>query len=428
MSESSTFTVSFAQSINWEARKKSIFSALFFCAFLSLCIRGVYEVTIGKVLAYGAQVGLWSLVLFSSVMVFRYRATNGLSTGIVLTFLFGLSAMVSSVWTLDVAGFQNGIIATLVNVYLLLLFVVGYGFQTEAFTAKPIMISMALPGVVLPIFGLVQLLQIPIFELPGRSILRPPSLTGSYLHFPLLCGILAICLLEGAKALRWRSLYFVSFLCLIGVLISGGRSGTVVLLGTCALYIVFEFSKRSDATKLKFAAIALVSVLAFAAVFAMAYQFVPTLQRISRLWDLQEGANTTRLIIWTNMISYWLHTNLWFGEFTGMVGNTTNNVGGNDYTNEVVGGGLVAESGVLEQLINFGVLGFLSFYGVIILSFRAIEKQCTFLRALFISAMIQTLFYQSTEVLPYMAMLAFLPQLSRSLLIAGRERYSNQGR
>jgi hypothetical protein len=63
-----------------------------------------------------------------------------------------------------------------------------------------------------------------------------------------------------------------------------------------------------------------------------------------------------------------------------------------------------------------------------LLSFRAIEKRCTFLRALFISAMIQTLFYQSTEVLPYMAMLAFLPQFSRSLLIAGGERYSNQGR
>jgi hypothetical protein len=62
------------------------------------------------------------------------------------------------------------------------------------------------------------------------------------------------------------------------------------------------------------------------------------------------------------------------------------------------------------------------------LTYRAIEKDCTFLRALFISAMIQTLFYQSTEVLPYMAMLAFLPFFSRSLVIAGGDRYSNQGR
>jgi len=427
MSESHAIPVSFAESINWEAKKRSLFSALFFCAFLSLCIRGIYEVTIGKVLAYGAQVGLWSLVLFSSVALFRYRVTGALTIGILLTFLFGLSAMVSSVWTMDVAGFQNGLIATAVNVYLLLLFVAGYGFQTEAFTARPIMVSMALAGALLPIFGLVQLLQIPVFELPGRSILRPPSLTGSYLHFPLLCGILCICLLEGAKALRWWFLYFISFLCFIGVLISGGRSGTVVLLGTCGLFIIFEINKRSEATKLKFAAIALIGVLVSGGLFAAAYQFVPTLQRISRLWDVQEGANALRITIWTHIFDYWLHTNLWFGEFTGMIGNTTNNVGGNDSFNEVSGNGLVAESGMLEQLINFGMIGFLSFYAVMLLTFRAIEKQCTFLRALFVSALIQTAFYQSTEVLPYMAMLAFLPQFSRSLLIAGGKRYSNHG-
>jgi hypothetical protein len=427
MSELHVGGITFAQSINWDAKKNSIFSALFFCAFLSLCIRGVYEVTIGKVLAYGAQVGLWSLVLVGSVTIYRYRATNLLSIGIVLTFLFGLSAMVSSVLTLHVAGFQGGIISTLVNVYLLMLFVIGYGFQTDAFAAKPVTIGISVAGVLLPVFGLLQLMQLPFLELPGRSILRPPSLTGSYLHFPLLCGILVVCLLEAAKALRWRFLYLISFLCFVGVVISGGRSGTVVLLGTCGLYILFEFNKRPSATKLKFGSIALASILGFAVLFIIAYQFIPTLQRISRLWDLQEGANTLRITIWLGIINAWFRTNLWLGEFTGMVGNTTGNVSGS-----VEGGtnsaGFVAESGALQQLINFGALGFLFFYGAMLLTFRAIKKQCTFLRALFVSAMVQTLFYQSTEVLPYMAMLAFLPQFSRSLVIAGGEHYSNQGR
>ena len=419
--------VSFALYVNWEAKKKTIFSALFFCAFISLYIRGLYEITIGKVLAYGAQVGLWSLVLLASVTLFRYRVTNALSAGIVLAFMFGLSAMVSSTLTMHVAGFPGGVVATVVNVYLLLLFVAGYGFQTEAFTAKPIVIAMAVAGISVPIVGLLQLTQIPILELPGRSLLRPPSLTGSYLHFPLLCGLLAVCLLEGARALHWRFLYAISFLCLVGVLISGGRSGTIVLLGTGGLFILLELNKRSSATKLKFASIALLAVLAFAALFAVAYQFVPALERISRLWDLQEAGNSIRITIWTNIINYWLHTNLWFGEFTGLVGNTTNNVNGNGAT-ETNGGGFVAESGVLEQLINFGLIGLVSFYATMLLTFRAIVKECSFLRALFVSAMVQTLFYQSTEVLPYMAMLAFLPQYSRSLLLAGGERYSNQGR
>lgn len=427
MSESHIIAAPFSQTINWEAKKRALFSALFFCAFLSLCVRGLYEVTIGKVLAYGAQVGLWSLLLFSSVAMFRYRTTYLLSLGIVLTFLFGVSAMISSIWTLEVASSSAGVIATLINVYLLLLFVAGYGFQTDAFTAKPIVLSMALAGILLPIVGVVQLAQLPIFELPGRSLLRPPSLTGSYLHFPLLCGLLAVFLLEGAKALRWRFLYAISFLCLIGVVVSGGRSGTLVLFGTLGLYGLYEFNKRPATMKLKFGLYALAAVLIFSAFFAVAYQFVPTLQRISRLWDLQEGANSLRVLIWTGMYNYWRATNLWFGEFAGLVGNTTSNVSGNG-SGEVNGAGLVAESGVLEQLMNFGALGLISFYAVMLLTYRAIEKDCTFLRALFVSAMLQTLVYQSTEVLPYMAMLAFLPFFSRALVIAGADRYSNHGR
>jgi hypothetical protein len=427
MSESHAVAVSFAQSINWRAKKNSYFLALFFCAFLSLCIRGVYEVIIGKVFAYGAQVGLWSVLLFGSVTMFRYRATNLLSIGVLLTFLFGLSAMVSTILTLDVAGFQGGLAVTLINVYLLLLFVFGYGFQTDAFSAKPMVVIMAVAGILLPIVGVLQLTNSPIVELPGRSLLRPPSLTGSYLHFPLLCGVLVICMLEAAKALRWRFLYFVAFLSFVGVVVSGGRSGTFVLLGTCSLYVLFEFNKRPGATKLKFSAVVAVAFLAFAVVFAVGYQFIPELQRISRLWDLQEGANSLRLTIWTQIYNYWRNTNLWLGEFTGMVGNTSNNINGNS-SNEYTGAGLVAESGALQQLINFGALGFVFFYSVMLLGYRAIEKECTFLRALFITAMIQTTFYQSTEVFPYMAMLAFLPLLSRSLLIAGGERYSNQGR
>jgi hypothetical protein len=418
---------SFPKTSNWAARKASLFSALFFCAFMSLCIRGVYEVTIGKVMAYGLQVGLWSLVLFSAVTLFRFRTTNLLSIGIVLTFLFGISAMISSIWTLDVANSSSGLVATLINVYLLLLFVAGYGLQSDAFSAKPIVISMAVAGALLPVFGLLQLVRLPIFELPGRSLLRPPSLTGSFLHFPLLCGLLAIFLLEGAKALRWRFLYAISFLCLIGVVISGGRSGALVLVGTCGLYGILEFNKRPAETKLKFGLYALCVLLVSAALFAAAYQFVPTLQRISQIWDLQEGGNSLRIVIWTGMYDYWRHTNLWFGEFAGMVGNTTSNVN-SDNSTEVNGAGLVAESGVLEQLMNFGVLGLLSFYTVMLLTYRGIEKECTFLRALFITAMLQTLVYQSTEVLPYMAMLAFLPHFSRALLIAGGSRYSNHGR
>ena len=426
MSDSHAAVASYEQPVNWEAKKISIFKGLFFCAFMALCSRGVLEVTVGKVLAYGVQVGLWSLVLLASVTAFRYRITNLLGAGIVLTLLFGLSASVSSFLTMDAHGFYQGIISALVNVYLLFLFVFCYGFQSDAFSPKPILISMAVAGTLLPIAGFLQLFHLPFMELPGRSIIRPPSLTGSFLHFPLICGVLVICLLEGARALRWRYLYFASFLSFIGVLISGGRSGAVVIVGAVGLFFLFEFFKRPAATKLKFGGMALAAASLIGALFAAGYQYIPLFQRISKVWDLQDGGNVVRIGIWKQLFAYWLNTNLWFGEYTGMVGNATNNVNGTgiDYS----GSSLVAESGTLQQLINFGVFGLLFFYAVMLLAYPAIDKKCSFLRALFIAAMIQTLFYQSTEVLPYMAMLAFLPLFSRSLVNAAGSNYSNHGR
>lgn len=417
--------------------KKYLFSLLFFGAFSALCIRGFFEATIGKALAYLMQLGLWTAVQFCAVVFFRFRPTGFLAFGILLTLLFGVTGVISSLVTLDVAGFQLGIITTVVNVYLLFLFVAGYGFRTEVFSAKVIAMSMAVSGTLLPLFGTLQLFG--IAELPGRSLTRPPSLTGSYLHFPLLCGVLGICLLEIARSLRWRSLYLVSLFCFFGVAISGGRSGTLVLVGTGALYVLFEFSRQPAATKMRFALFAGMLIVASAVLLSAVYQYSPALQRIARVWDLQEEGNNLRVAIWTEIYVYWTNTNLWFGEYTGMVGNTTNFLAG--------GIGLVAESGALQQLINFGLLGFLFFYAVMLLSYFAIEKECTFLRALFISAMIQTAFYQSTEVLPYMAMLAFLPTLSQCLRAGAvtakpgeplgtiwkrrwmrLRRYSNQGR
>jgi hypothetical protein len=404
---------------DWAEKKKVLFSGLVFCAILALFVRGLFEITIGKLLGYGVQVGLWSLVQFIAITMFRCRATNLLSFGAVLTFFFGIVAVISSFITLHTSGFSGGIITTLVNIYLLLLFVAGYGFQTQAFQARPIALSMGVAGFLLPAVSLYQLLA--TYSMPGDSPGRYASLTGSYLHLPLLLGVLGIALLECAKALRWWVLYPVSLFCFMGVGMSGGRSGTFVLFGAGALYIILEFLRKSRAVKLKFIFSALIVVIGLGVITAVGFQFSATVQRIFLLGSLTETGNAQRLQIWNEIYQYWLDTNLWFGEYTGLVGNATNNLNGTGPT-------IVAESGALQQLINFGFLGLVSFYGAMLLGYRTIAKECTFLRALFISAMVQTLFYQSTEVLPYMALLAFMPALSQCLRDAGGDRYSNQGR
>ena len=106
MSES-TIAIPFAR-LDAEKTKRLVFSVLFFCAFLALCIRGVFEVTIGKALAYIVQLGLWTGVQFIAVAAFRFRTTDLLTIGILLTLLFGVTAVISSFWTLGVSGFSIG--------------------------------------------------------------------------------------------------------------------------------------------------------------------------------------------------------------------------------------------------------------------------------------------------------------------------------
>ncbi len=395
------------------------FHVIFFVSFVALCCRGLLEVTIGKLAAYAFQAGLWTLVQFMAVTIFPCRVTRSFTIGLVCCCLFGVVAALSTEVTVNITGVTSGLIATIVNIYLLLLFVVGYGFRTEALSARIAVGCMTLLGILLPVVGFLQMVKIAM--LPGESIGRMPSVTGSYLHFPLLASVLGICLLEAAKSLRRRYLYLVAVLCFVGVALSGGRSGALVFVATVGLYIIFEFPGKSRATKIKFALSVLAIIAITVAVGAAAYQYTPMLQRIAKLGSLREGGNASRILIWKAMFSYWLNTNLWLGEYAGMVGNASNNLSG--------GFAIVAESSTLQQLVNFGILGVIFFYSTMLFTYWAIEKNHNYLRALFVSAMIQTLFYQSTEVLPYMAILAFLPAFSQSLLRqTALPRYSNQGR
>ena len=92
MSEIQITAPPFLPSASWDTIKRLAFSALLFCAFFALCVRGIFEVTIGKLLAYVLQVGLWTLVQFIALTMFRYRPTGLLSAGAALTFFFGVTA------------------------------------------------------------------------------------------------------------------------------------------------------------------------------------------------------------------------------------------------------------------------------------------------------------------------------------------------
>ena len=380
-------------------------SSLFFVSFLVLCSRGLFENAIGKGPAYVLQAGLWTIMVAVVTLHSRQRPTRYLAPSLTLTFLFGAVAVVSSYLTLASQGFSGAIIAALINVYLLLLFVVGQGIRPEDLSARSMLYCMAFTGLLLTAVGVLQLAN--IFELPGRSWFRPPSLTGSYLHFPLLEAAIGAYCVQGAVTLRMRWLYLVAVACFVGVVISGGRSGALIVFITALIYVVIRFFELPGLQKVNFALGigTIVGVLSVA--IAIAYESSEALQHIGRLGDLQDTGNAERVETWTWIYDNWSSTNLWLGEYAGLVGNITGNL--TDTPTRV------AESGVLEQIMNFGVIGFLLFYSVMLMSFWSIERSSLVLRSALIAALVQSSFYQSTEVFPFMAMIAFMPTFSWAL-------------
>lgn len=381
------------------------FTVFFFFAFLTLCTRGVFEVAAGKIVGYGTQFALWTLFTLSLLLFFQAKKTRYFRYSVVFTCIFAASALISAIMTLERDGFIFGIVASLINIYILYLFVVGCGFEIHALSARSMLVVLAFAGIGMTAVALLQLAG--IATLPGQSMFRPPSTTGSYLHFPLLVTILAGCLVQGAISLR-RPLYFVAALfCIVGLAVSGSRSGAVVLLGTIGFYSMMQFFRLSWRLRVRFLLGWCLCVTISALVIAALYNESDSLQRIAQFGSVQERGNISRLETWRWVMDHWLETQFVFGEYAGQVGNAVGNLSDSDQK--------VAESGVLQQLINFGVFGLVSFYMTLFAAYPSLSKNHLMLRSLYISAMIQTCFYQSTEVFPYMALLALLPIFSRTL-------------
>lgn len=85
------------------------------------------------------------------------------------------------------------------------------------------------------------------------------------------------------------------------------------------------------------------------------------------------------------------------------------------------------ESGVFQQLVNFGLLGTLAFYGMLLLGIWGVDRRHTVLRAAMSASILQSVVYMSIETVPYMSLLGLGPALSRRLLHVERQALAEVG-
>ncbi len=261
---------------------------------------------------------------------------------------------------------------------------------------------------------------------PGHSsiygtIVRPASLTGSMLHYPIIIPLFGAVILRFGN--KWRKIAGVIFF--LAPLLTFSRSGILIVLIAGLLFLIYMgvshiiiWLKKTDSKLILRKLIPFFTALIVTAFcIILLYLFISPVRNFlniigERLTDLNAQGNVSRFIVWSEMLDRYLKTNMIIGEMTGFYTNITGNIFGLDRMHAFYGRyGPSPESGFLEILTGFGFLGVAIFYGTFISVFyRLFFKQKEhFLSFVFLAAVIQSLFYQSIEVLPFMFALGLIP-------------------
>ena len=124
--------------------------------------------------------------------------------------------------------------------------------------------------------------------------------------------------------------------------------------------------------------------------------------------DTKSAGNGERVKAWFRGIDMILTSNnVIFGQYTGLVTNATRTV-----TNSK---SFVVESGTLQMLLNFGVIGFLSFYLILFNIYSRIKKNQVFLFFVLFSFLCSTIVYQSIETIPFIVLVSLIPLVSNNI-------------
>ncbi|OLL32950.1 hypothetical protein BTH42_03135 [Burkholderia sp. SRS-W-2-2016] len=386
-------------------------ATLAFLLAVALCAtRGVLEFLIGKEAAYlvqvGGIVGLLVWYVSPSAIAAYFGSEGRRSLALVLGTLF--SVLLSIVMTLAQTG-QLGL--SYLFVFIFTLFV--YFYAISNYQKRFIRPRFAYWGVVLIALieagvALAQQQNVFPIDLPGATYgfdnLRAPSLTGSYLHYPLfvaivasLCGVDYLVRKSVLSGLACALLSFAIFSAL-------SRSGMLIILGTFGLAFLqgpVRFIVRNG--KLIIAGtFATLAIMVFGGALSSHNDSVVNVgtERMMGATNLQSDGNEGRTEAWDKAVMLAQPVNLIAGSYFGLVTNSAP-----DAVKQEFG---IVESSVLQQILNVGLMGALFYYGVLFSITKLIGRDSRISLCVW-AALFQTLFYQSIEVVPFVFILMTLP-------------------
>jgi hypothetical protein len=380
---------------------------MFFAAFLATVSRGVFEQYASKTLGYLVQTLLW--ILFLALLQRSRERVEQRSAALVL-YGFVILAVLSTALTQAIYNYSSAWIYTAVMmVFAVSLYLCGE-FRFEAAEDIRFELWLAIVGVILVVVATAQQLEVSSFVFPGSDAasldgtIRPASLTGSYLHYPLvICMFPFIFGQYFLEKRKIRYLLLAAFFA-VAVVISYSRSGEMVLaLGL----LIFFFTASRTSTRVNLVFLGLLGLVAVA-------WLAPTslyLERAMSALSLQGTGNTVRVERWQNGLRLWFDSPWLVGTHTGFATNIIKNLGTIDTH--------VVESGLIQQAVSFGLVGAALFYALLLMPRRMISPSYGWLRAGYLGAVLETFVYQSIEVFPFVITLCVISLLAQRLAADG---------
>lgn len=368
---------------------------IIYLMLISLLFRGVLEEASSKQIAYLLQLIVVAITI--SYWIFRYKLILQ-RNDIMLLSGFLIFASLSTIYTLLEQNFFGGAYLA-INILYVLIALVSFNLSKKMASTVDVSMGIAILGIVLLVFGIAQQFLHTLY-FPGMSeislALRPSSLTGSYLHYPIILSIIGLISFNN----RLNSIKIMGLLMLLGVFLTYSRSGMFIIVFTLIVNSLLMLRSKAMQNRVLISYVSMVFIIFFV---SRTSAVAPYIDRIVSSTNLEESSNNTRLNYWGDGIKMILESPIIIGDKTGMVTNLSRNF--NLFSSSVV------ESSILQQIINFGLIGALIFYFIMFKSL-ILSRRDGFMASVALACLIQTSFYQTFEVFPFVVLFSLIPYFS----------------
>jgi hypothetical protein len=198
------------------------------------------------------------------------------------------------------------------------------------------------------------------------------------------------------------------------VILGGGLVGSAAVVAAGAI-LRGRFAWRADSI--------IASLGAGVVVVAAAHWVTGSsvlMERLGGVFDPGAAGNAERLEAWRKGVELWAGGPVLLGESVGLATQATRKLYPDiEWVN--------VESGLVQQLVNYGVVGTVAFYTLLLAVVAAVKKEHVLMRMGLLAAVVQSIGYMSIETVPYMFLVGVAPAISRRLGGEGETRRRGRG-